>query len=206
MFDILLALFGGTYIASRVGIEKLAHKSASMSFEIEYKRDRENYERWLSSVVDEELEYTLKRDYNKSFEEIIDDINGLELYPPISSFCDYLIASGRAEFKGKWEFKIPDRIMLAKRGKILKHDAENGIHSPGIWDYPEKQRWIRHHKFMMWLDKELQSHGVEPMFFVDGIRAKFAWQTGEGQPLSMVKEPIGGYYFWKSGVRFMHLI
>lgn len=201
MFDLFLALFGGAYYASKIGNEKIAHKRASDKHDIIINNAKIDFDNWISNVVDEELEYNLGKELKTNpevcFQKIIDDVNELGLYPHINSYNELRSAINTSEFGAQWEYKIPMRMLMAKSGKILKNDAWFSITSPRLFDYAEKQRWIRHHKFMTWIDKELQSHGIEPMLF--WCNHNISPLLGEkSQPVSDIKNPTYGIYYWKS--------
>ena len=208
MFDLFLALFGGAYYAARIGSEKSEHKQMSRLSDERIRQRKTNFDNWISTMVDEELEYNISKKLKcrpeEVFAEIVDDINELDLYQKsISSYSDFLSEAHNSGFYFMWEDKIPIRMLMAKRGKLLKDDAWFSFRSPGIWNYEEKQKWIRHHKFMLWLDRELQSHGVEPMQFVAGAALSDAKYTGIGQQLTDIKNPIGGTYFWSPSAGYM---
>ena len=209
MFELFIALFGGLYYAIRTGSEKSAHKQISRATNEEIKQKSLKFDNWISTMVDEELEYNLNKKLKDNpeelFAEIVSDINSLGLYPQVNSYNEFCGEVYRAEFKGKWEYSIPLRMLMAKRGKLLRHDAWFSFPSPGVWDYAEKQKWIRHHKFMIWLDRELQSHGVEPMQFAAGGAFSNARYTGIGQRLDDVTSPIGGSYFWSPSSNYMSM-
>ena len=58
---------------------------------------------------------------------------------------------------------------------------------------------------MTWLDKELQSHDVEPMQFAAGTALNDARYTGMGQQLVDVASPIRGTYFWSPSAGYMSI-
>lgn len=144
MFELFIALFGILYYAIRIGSEKSAHKQISRTTNEEIKQKSLNFDNWISTMVDEELEYNLKKKFRDNpsevFSEIIGDINSLGLYPQISSYDEFCSAVSQAEFKCEWEYSIPLRMLMAKRGKLLRHDAWFSFTSPGVWDYAEKQK------------------------------------------------------------------
>lgn len=196
MFDLFLALFGGAYYAARIGAEKSEHKRISRESDIRIKNMNSDFDRWVLTMSDEKLEYDLKNELQNNptslFETIKSEINALEIFKPVDDYFGFM-----SQCNEKWEKLVPMRMLMAKNIKLLKDDAWTSYTSPGIWDYAEKLKWQRHHKFMMWLDKELQSHGVEQMYFVDNTK-KYEARNGGGEVLSNIFQPIYGIYFWKS--------
>lgn len=209
MFDLFLALFGGAYYATKIRSEKRAHKKIEQNRKERTDSATEDFNHWVTLMVDEDLEYRiplmLKQNPELTFSKIADDVNQIGIYPQVKSYDELLYAIRNSEFKLKDEEKNIIRMLLAKEGKLMKDDAWFSFLSPEIWDYTEKQRWIRHHKFMKWLDKELQSHGVEPMLF--WCNHKKAPLSGEnGTPIDSIDEPTYGLYYWNSSRFYANLV
>lgn len=196
MFDLFLALFGGAYYASKIGSEKSAHKRISREYNIRINKINNDFDNWISSMSDAKLEYDLKTGLQNNpdllFGTIKSEINELGIFETADVYSEFM-----SQCNEKWEQLVPLRMLMAKRGKLLNGDIWTPYTSPGIWDYAEKLKWQRHHKFMMWLDKELQLHGVEPMYFIDYAK-RYEARDGGGKIPTNITEPIYGMYFWKS--------
>lgn len=196
MFDLFLALFGGAYYASKIGSEKSAHKMISRESDIKINNMNKDFKGWVSSMVDKKLEYyfegELLNNPSPLFETIKSEINDLGIFKPVDSYFEF-----KSQCAQGWEKIVPLRMLMAKQGKLRGGDAYCAPNSPIPYGYPGQMEWRRHHKFMMWLDKELQSHGVEQMYFIEKTKYYEA-RNGGGEILFNVTEPIYGEYFWKS--------
>ena len=204
MIDLFLALFGGTYYATKIGRDKSNHKRAAILRETDIEQMKSDYYCWRNLVVDEGLERKLVQemstDPGKTFETIKAELNNLKIFKPLNGYYDFT-----QQCTEEWEKLIPIRMLMAKRGKLSKKDSWTAIVSPPVSNEICREQWERHHTFMKWLDSELQIHGIEPMVFVKGLSGAISddkLRNGGGVPICNMSEPILGRYFWHSA-RFM---
>ena len=196
MFELFIALFGGLYYAIRIGSEKSAHKQISRENDMRRSNMSEDYDRWVAAMMDKKLEYyfegELLNNPSPLFETIKFEINNLGIFKPVNNYFEF-----KSQCTQGWEKLIPLRMLMAKQGKLRGDDAYCTTNSPRPYGYSGQVEWHRHHKFMMWLDKELQSHGVEQMYFIE-IAKHHEARYGGGEILANVIEPVWGKYFWRS--------
>ncbi len=211
MFEIFIALFGGLYYGTKILGEKSAHNRIEAERNKKLNDLQADYERWCAEMTDDDLRADLYDGLQKKpeslFRVIVNDINSLGLYPQISTYTDFLVAIYKSEFKSQWEYNIPIDMLMAKRGKIQSIHTLSAIWSPETLGKSDKERWKRHHKFMLWLDKELQKHGAEPMLFLPTDKRCIyhsAPEKWEGVPIAEVVTPTEGRYFWRSGRMMAH--
>ena len=90
-------------------------------------------------------------------------------------------------------------LLTAQRGKVPKNIAEFGF-TPSIdYAYGDHDKWYLTHQCMLVADRLLRSHGVEPMLFLP----KSQRNKDKAQPISEIRQPVYGTYFWKSGSYFI---
>lgn len=211
MFELFIALFGGLYYGTKILGEKSAHNRIEAERNKRFSDMEADYKRWRAEMTDEDLHVDLHDGLQKNpealFSEIVDDVNSLGLYPHISTYTDFFAAIYKSEFTSDWEYKIPIDMLMAKHGKIQSIHAISAIWSPGTLGQSGKEKWKRHHKFMLWLDKELQKHGAEPMLFLPTEKSGIfhnSPEKWEGIPIAEVVIPTQGRYFWRSGRMMAH--
>ena len=179
MLEFFLALFGGLYYGAKMCNEKSQSRKADARNQEIINTLNRDFDTWIHRVTNEKLEYEIQ----------------------FTSDSTINVIYNRIVTEAKIESVTPDMIimgLLAQHGKIPKKIAERGIHSHGIWDYAEKLRWQEQRKFLLWYDKELQSHGInEPLMFVDGVNEHSVRSNiSVATPISEGTKMIGGRYFW----------
>lgn len=179
MFEFFLALFGGAYYGGKLANEKHKLKEADKQTQSFINELQSDNERWIRNVVDSKLEYDISKLSDDEIERMkLRILNEAQL----DSITPEMIVMG----------------LLAQKAKIPKKIAEQGIHSRGVWDYAEQQRWAEQRRFMIWYDRELRRNGLqEPLLFVDGVNEnKVRHNINLANPVTATSRVIGGRYFW----------
>lgn len=175
--DLIIALVLGMILFTRVMSDKTATKNAKDRFEEEQKKISE----WKSLVTDFQLEQRLDRlikdGNNKAevraeilpvYESIFKDKRFIDLYP--KEYWCKAKAGWSPEFHEEVQKEIcinnsrnALRIMMAKRGKILKFDADS---STIEWLSAESPLTAY---ILIWCAEEVQRHGAPNKFVVPSI-------------------------------------
>lgn len=198
MFEFFIALFGGTYYATKVHKEKSKGVAQDKKNNLFISRMQNDMYLWLEKVTDKKLEDKIDSyinspdnivDIYSKMQPIISKMRCFSNVVDIDSFITNVYASPQ----------LIKRALMALHGKIPVKDAEFGMRSPDVYNQHEIYEWNKNHEFMKWLDKELEKHGIEPLVFVNGSDVATVTRTERAQVVNMVTRPIGGVYFWWSG-------
>lgn len=199
MFDLFVALFGGSYYFGKVMSGKKEQKQS--------KKQEANWEAWVSSVTDQELEKKLTsfikdpQNWNNVFEEVKEVY--LEL-PSCKNISDIEIREDMLRFNEPPDF-LALRILMARKGKITRLDV-NGICLPwGPMDAHLQSFRIRFEELMIWMDRELREHGVTIplMFDANNVPGRECWEhvfiPVDEVPISPYR--FYGRYTWRYDIR-----
>lgn len=196
--SLILFLIVAGFLFLTISSDKAAGSLAKSSFEKERAEKERDYELWMATVRDKDLEIELqdfiydntRAKSGKKFAPDTDPVTWMspelkerlsDIPPDVVSFC-----STRDELL---------LVLLAKKGKIPMYFAQGGIRCVGDnCTTPGRRRFQHQRRFIMWLDEELQKHGVEPMRFKKDSnplqRTDFAKD---------VTKSCSGTYCWWSG-------
>ena len=171
MLDFFIALFGGLYYAGKYINDKAAGEAADRRNNARCESIKSDYDKFLAKVTDRELERRAKReaysDKNKELvEKVVSDLYAKAKYLKINTENDH-------GYQYKMVDVYPDHrvlIIMASMGKLPYSVASFGINRPAF----KRDVWDLHALFMDWVDKELQSHGVEPMVFQSEMQQKMS--------------------------------
>ena len=171
MLGFFIALFGGIFYGSKYLSEKAAGEAADRRTDALCESMKSDYDRFLNKMTDKELERHAKREaysekYNDLIEKVVSDLYAKAKDLKINIENDY-----------GYKYKMVDicpyyrvLIIMASMGKLPYGVASFGISRPSF----ERDIWDIHALFMDWLDKELQSHGIEPMVFQSDAQKSMA--------------------------------
>lgn len=184
------------FLLVKTGSDKAAGSLAQSSFEKEQAEKEHDRELWMASVTDKSGEIELQDFiYDNTMPESkkkcdVGTVGWMspklkerlsDIPPDILSYCIY-----------------EDRIllvMMAKMGKLPWQVADYGIDCIGAnYNTLERRRFQRQHEFLMWVDEQLQSHGIEPMLF-----KKSSEPLQKTDLAKDVVEARMGKYCWWSG-------
>lgn len=161
MLDFFIALFGGIYYAGKYINEKTSIEAANKRNQERLDLMTSDSQEFVDKMTDRGLERKIKQDiYRGKYKELISKVSDgvlAEAFARGINLCD-----DRCRPFTMREI-CPDYqllIVMASIGKLPYSVASFGIRRPSNGDL-----WDVHAIFMEWLDKELQSHGVEPMVF-----------------------------------------
>ncbi len=94
MIDLFLALFGGTYYATKTRSDKSNHKRAAILRETDIEQMKSDYYCWRNLVVDEGLERKLIQEMStepgKTFETIKAELNNLKIFKPLNGYQGFI--------------------------------------------------------------------------------------------------------------------
>lgn len=171
MLDFFIALFGGIYFGGKYLMDKAENEAIDRHNTARCESMRADYNRFIAKMTSEELERQAKRGaYSEKYKGLIDKVVS-DLFTKakskgINTEDDY----GR-------QYKMVDiypdfriLIIMASMGKLPRSVASFGINRPPF----KRDAWDLHALFMDWVDKELQSHGVEPMVFQSEMQQNMA--------------------------------
>ena len=167
MLGFFIALFGGIFYGSKYLSEKAAGEAADRRTDALCESMKSDYDRFLNKMTDKELERHAKREaYSDLIEKVVSDLYAKAKDLKINIENDY-----------GYKYKMVDicpyyrvLIIMASMGKLPYGVASFGISRPSF----ERDIWDIHALFMDWLDKELQSHGIEPMVFQSDAQKSMA--------------------------------
>lgn len=158
MFEIFVALFGGAYWAGKIGADKRKSKRADVRLKTATSQYRASMQSWEERVTDFTLEMELK--------EMLSDITNSEyVYGVVSDVYEEIgfVLPPKEMFRctRKLYNERCLQIMLAKQGKLTKHDAHWGIRKEDGSDkvIPRLVRWIQ---------EQLKKHGINENIYLDG--------------------------------------
>lgn len=207
MLDFFIAVFGGAYYGYKIIKEKGKSNSIEARNKAAITQSLIDVKKWEKDMLDQELQDSID-DLFKSRD--IKHIYKLA-HPTLCQFDFYNIDNEQdfeklflSEYYNKLMIK---RILMAKRGKLLKEDVY-GIRTPiviikNVREPKYIKEWHKFHEFMIWMDKELQSHGVEPMLFKKGLWMSFDFDGAriKASILQDLKDqhPVLCRYYWESG-------
>ena len=161
MLDFFIALFGGIYYAGKYINEKTSIEAANKRNQERLDLMTSDSQEFVDKMTDRGLERKIKQDiYRGKYKELISKVSDgvlAEAFARGINLCDDRCRP--FTMRGIY----PDYqllIVMASIGKLPYSVASFGIRRPLNGDL-----WDVHAIFMEWLDKELQSHGVEPMVF-----------------------------------------
>lgn len=155
------------YLLVKTGSDKAAGSLAQSSFEKEQAGKKHDHELWMASVTDKQTEIELQDfiyDNTRPFSKKKSDIGTVgwmspELKERLSDFPSEVLIQCFTE----------DRLllaMMAKTGKLPEKVADCGIYCIGDnCTTPGRRAFQGQHQFLMWVDEQLQRHGIEPMLF-----------------------------------------
>lgn len=190
MFGLFVALFGGLYYGARYVSDKAASERADREIQANCDRMKNDLDQWRRKMVDKDLEFKIQREINMGqHRETIDKVVNGVFDKAKSLGYDMRDVYNRPYQMVDIYPKYRILIMMALRGKLPADVAECGIKRP--W---QREVWKFHDLFMEWLDKELQSHGVEPMLF-QGKGLPNMKNTGV-KTLARSAPDRGGTYCW----------
>ena len=217
MIDLFVALFGGLFWGDKYIKEKSEIKEVRQSNEANQEIDNQYEKEWLEKVTDKELEMKLEAfifdvsNYDAVWKEISEAYREM---PWETRDCICLTTDAvKNRYKGRFTLKQCDniaahnrvealRIMLAKRGKLPRLDAQLGIQASTWSSLPElteRQYSEEETKFMLWITEQLAKHGVEERLFFkfDGKLDAFLASTHPYYRGIYVWEPMIPYYYTK---------
>lgn len=168
--EFFIAFLGLIYWISRSIDEAIQHKRFEDRLEKSRRRYREINDSWKKEVIDTELEdelwkyVTFTLNYDKVWEEISPV---LQMFPSLSKkkkLCFnsreagnyYCLANKMALNAARIDRNIALRILLAKRGKVLREDVLFHISN----DMLQRCDYDDYIDFLFWIKKQLESHGV----------------------------------------------
>ena len=161
MLDFFIALFGGIYYAGKYINEKTSIEAANARSDALCKARQTDYDRFIAKMTNRELERKVEQDvYRGKYKELIEKVSMDVL---AKGFARGLNLEDRHCRPFQMVNVYPNYrllIAMASIGKLPYSVAAFGIRRPVDGDL-----WDIHAIFMEWIDKELQSHGVEPMVF-----------------------------------------
>lgn len=176
MFELFGALFGGAFLASRVSQDKNDAREVSQLIAANKKTNED----FASIATDENLEFSIRKtlDDPEQYESVWEklkvvfadvsachDLAGFLYFPQKTHSCEYAMAL---------------RILMAKEGKIPKQEAfltgEQTMFLPSQVLEHSKQMRKRFKHLMLWVEKELQSHGIPVSLVVVVAPDKEAYQ------------------------------
>lgn len=160
MFELFGALFGGTYLASKVCRDKEVAREVERLIDA----DKKLNEYFASIATDENLELSIRKilDDPSQYERVWEDIRDVFAVVPL---CDDLTSIVYfPEETHSYEYSMVLRILMAKNGKIPKLEArltgEQTMFLPPQVLERSKQMRKKFKQLMPWIEKELQNHGV----------------------------------------------
>lgn len=204
--NFIIGIVGLVIIVVFSSYRNAAQAAREQKFQEEYLRDTISMSEWMRAVTDEFNEDDIVK--QTSYEEVINVIKSIphqdELKQVIKEYHfreDDIINFLQRVYPG-----MVKRIRLAKQGKLPHDDAIFGIKSPGVWNKAEVNKWLVHYDLMIWLDKELRSHGIsEPMRFIDGVHADIGdFRDGTITGVTVCDnniKTIKGLYYWHPSKR-----
>lgn len=169
-------------------------------FNYDYMYKSIEYDDWVKSVTDVDLEKSISEYVNKYGNES-------EIYNKVFSIVSSFEHFDK-EFKDEFEFKnymicthnlMIERILMALNGKLLSHDASFGIRSPAVYDSDVRKKWHINNDLMLWMDDTLHDHGIKyNMKFIDGACIfKYKRDKVDACDIKYNNKVIGGVYFWE---------
>lgn len=173
MWAIFVALFGGLYLAYKLGSDV----AASKRFDREHNKHMTCWEEWERSVVDNSVEDRIESDImspetfiklKQDTIELIRTFHGLK-YADFNTYYD-------AKHKDFYVREMVKYIELVKRGKLpsLGHGDVPNYLELSLDIRPSKRSRI---EFGKWLEKTMRSNGVScaALYYTGKSYASFAW-------------------------------
>lgn len=161
MLDFFIALFGGAYYAGKYIHDKSVSDAADIRNKAMLNSIQSDYDRFINRMTDEALEQRMKQDvYRGKYKELIEKVTNEVFAKAAAKGINLLDDQCRAFEMVKVYPDYRLLIAMASVEKLPRSVAMFGISRP-----MRGELWGVHAIFMDWLDKELQSHGVEPMVF-----------------------------------------
>lgn len=217
MFEFFIALFGGLFWGGKYAKEKSEIKRVQDNNEINQIKDAYKRSEWMSKVTDEELEMQLEAfvfdtaNYDKVWAEVAEAYKEMP-WENEEFICIYPetveIAYGKGVYNKKQRDNIAAnnrlkalRILLAKRGKLRRCDADWGIPTSvfGGVPLPTERKWLEEEtKFMLWITDQLAKHGIEERLYIKQIgNEAFLASSHPCYRGEYVWEPVIPHYFHK---------
>lgn len=180
-FSLLIVLFWGSVLIYRLIKERVATKQYDRERDADFNAREIAMRRWMLEVCDDELE--------EEIEEYVHDIgNRAEVRRIVlSSFEEAGMTSSC------YDEKDAIRVMLAKQGKLRRHDAKYGIlvrplKTESTTTREHKNSILNRRKFILWIDSKLKEHGINEKIYVN--TTSFCYFTVDSD------EYRCGYYTW----------
>lgn len=199
MLDFFIALFGGIFYGAKYLSDKSAGEAADKQIKNWVDTMKSDHDKWLNQVTDSEMEKKIKQRFSEGVR-----------FPEASEVATEIVTKAR-----EFDYWLPNKnssdlinmiqiephnfeliVIMAKRGKLPFDIAFSGLSRPCG---KASNYWDAYNLWIEWLDKELQSHGIEEMLW----HSDCAKKLGNGGIKELAKDAHGhGRYFWYSN-RFM---
>ena len=193
MLDFFIALFGGIYYGGKYLKDKAEVEAIDRRNTALISDTRADYDRFISKMTDKTLEREVRKElYSEKYKGYIDNV--IKEVLDEARARGYELPNERDDTFRMIHLFPKHRILIAMAslGKLPYDVASFGIYRPPL----HREHWEAHALFMDWLDKELQSHGVEPMVFQSELQPKM-WQTGV-KVLAKDAQMCCGHFGWWS--------
>ena len=172
-------------VFGKIALDKTEKNMSDKEFEKGIKTFSEAKELWFAKVIDEQLEIQLEQMIytGENRDSIMSEVK--QSYAEMGKEYRYL--------PNKTETL---RILLARRGKLRRADAENGIANfispltPTVVEGRKNYEALL--KFAIWINQQLNKHGVNEEFLFVRVNGEIiSIDSSKWQP---------GYYKWKPAI------
>lgn len=194
--ELVLFIILGGILLSRILADRGALSQAKSNFQKEHDENKHDYELWISSVTDRSVEIELQ-------DFIYENTRPISKKKSDSQTVGWMSPKLREQLSD-----IPSDVLdyctlekelllvlMVKMGKLPWEVAEWGIDCCGDnCTTPGRSMFQRQHRFLVWVDEELQKHGVEPMLFKKSSEPLQKTDLAKGITTSHM-----GKYCWWSG-------